>query len=194
MGADKKNASSLLARYGRSAGSRATCGNKAGLGQGRSLNPPQISSRRWRVLRELHTKTFLIQRFKRKKTYHQCHIDSNHGNFYGISAFQTPQRVDPIPQPCVIFPSESSHLTFYNSGPQVDRPGPKNMVARLHISRAKQHTSHRVQVSKPRQGTPRGEQRCPIASSARSSTQLALNLYKVAMTKTYMSVQRVCIS
>ena len=110
---------------------------------------------------------------------------------YGISAFQIPQRVYPISHPCVIVPSESSHLNFYNSGPQVDRPRPKNMVARLHISRAKQHTSHRVQPSKPRQGT-WGEQRCPIASSARSSTQLAHNLCKVAMTKTYMSVLLKC--
>ena len=110
---------------------------------------------------------------------------------YGISAFQIPQRVYPISHPCVIVPSESSHLNFYNSGPQVDRPRPKNMVARLHISRAKQHTSHRVQPSKPRQGT-RGEQRCPIASSERNSTQLAHNLCKVAMTKTYMSVLLKC--
>ena len=80
LGADKKAASSLLAWDGRSAGSRATCGNKAGLGRGRSLNPPLISSRRWRVLRELHEKTFLLQRFRRKKTYHQFHIDSNQAN------------------------------------------------------------------------------------------------------------------
>ena len=64
---------------------------------------------------------FLLQCFRRKQTL-QFHNDSNHGIFYRISAFQTPQRVDPISHPCVIFPSESSHLTFYNSGPHVDRP------------------------------------------------------------------------
>ena len=146
---------------------------------------PQPSSD---FLQKAESFEFLLQRFRRKQTL-QFHIDSNHGNFYGISAFQTPQRVDPISHPCVIFPSESSHLTFSNSGPQVDRSprAPTWLPVCIFLGQRITHhiaCSHR---SLGKQGT-RGEQRCPIASSARSSTQLAHNLCKVAMTKTYMSV------
>ena len=104
MGADKKSCVELIGLRWKISGQLGNLWQQSWFGA-RAL--PQPSSD-------------FLQRFRRKQTL-QFHIDSNHGNFYGISAFQTPQRVDPISHPCVIFPSESSHLTFYNSGPQVDR-------------------------------------------------------------------------
>ena len=114
LGADKKSRVELIGLRWKISGQPGNLWQQSWFGA-RAL--PQPSSD---FLQKAESFEFLLQRFRRKQTL-QFHIDSNHGNFYGISAFQTPQRVDPISHPCVIFPSESSHLTFSNSGPQVDR-------------------------------------------------------------------------